>query len=98
MDPIITSAEWRILSVKKENEVNDTELNSGQTNKPTSCVKLLSVYIDDQLSLDKYVTELCIRAVHQNNALRRIVKYLSPECKIVIYIWILLLSILIIVI
>ena len=35
--------------------------------------------------LDKYVSELCIRAARQTNALRRIVKYLSPECRITMY-------------
>ena len=43
------------------------------------------MFIDDQLSLDKYVSELCIRAARRTNALRRIVKYLSPECRITMY-------------
>ena len=53
--------------------------------KPTAGVKLWGVFINDQLSLDKYVSELCIQAARQINALRRIVKYLNSECRIKIY-------------
>ena len=82
----VNPEKFQTLIVKQANEANDIELNiSGQTIKPTSCVKLLGVFIDDQLSLDKYVSELCIRAARQTNALRRIVKYLSPECRITMY-------------
>ena len=62
---------FHTLVVKKVSEVNDIKLNiSEQTIKPISCVKLLGVFIDDQLSLDKYVSELCIRAACRNNALK----------------------------
>ena len=72
--------------VKKANEVNEIDLNiSGQTIKPTSCVKLLGLFIDDQLTFDKHVSELCMRVARQTNALRRNVKYLTPECKIIMY-------------
>ena len=79
----INPEKFQTLVVKQESEVNDTELNiSGQTIKPTSCVELLGVFIDYQLSLDKYGSELCIRAARKTNALRRIVKFLSPEYRI----------------
>ena len=82
----VNPEKFQTFIVTQANEVNDIELNiSGQTIKPTSCVKLLGVFIDDQLSLDKYVSELCIRAARQTNALGRIVKYLSPECRITMY-------------
>ena len=81
---IVNPEKFQTLVVKKENEVNDIELNiSEQTIKPTPCVKLLGIFTDDQLSLDEYVSEPCIRAARQTNALRRVVTYLSPACKIV---------------
>ena len=82
----VNPEKFQTLIVKQSNKLNDIELNiSGQTIKPTSCVKLLGVFIDDQLSLDKYVSELCIHAARQTNALWRIFKYLSPECRITMY-------------
>ena len=82
----VNPEKFQTLIDKQANEVNDIELNiSGQTIEPTSCVKLLGVFIDDQLSLDKYESDLCIRAARQTNALRIIVKYLSPECRITVY-------------
>ena len=83
--------QWKIwhgktMEYDMANEVNDIDLNiSGQTIKPTSCVKLLGLFIDDQLTFDKHVSELCMRVARQTNALRRIVKYLTPECKIIMY-------------
>ena len=53
--------------------------------KPTPCAKLVGAFIDDQLSLDKYVSELCIRATRQTNTLRRIVIYLRLESRITMY-------------
>ena len=80
----VNPEKFQTLVVKKANEVNDIDLNiSGQTIKPTSCVKLLGLFIGDQLSFDKHVSELCMRVARQTNALRRIVKYLTPECKII---------------
>ena len=82
----VNPEKFQTLVVKKANEVNDIDLNiSGQTVKPTSCVKLLGLFIDDQLIFDKHVSELCMRVARQTNALRRIVKYLTPECKIIMY-------------
>ena len=82
----VNPEKFQTLVVKKANEVNDIDLNiSGQTIKPTSCVKLLGLFIDDQLTFDKHVSELCMRVTRQTNALRRIVKYLTPECKIIMY-------------
>ena len=82
----VNPEKFQTLVVKMANEVNDMDLNiSGQTIKPTSCVKLLGLFIDDQLTFDKHVSELCMRVARQTNALRRIVKYLTPECKIIMY-------------
>ena len=76
----VNPEKFQTLAVKQANEVNAIELNiSGQTTKPTPCVNLLCMFIDDQLSFDKYVSKLCIRAALQTFALRTIVKYLSPE-------------------
>ena len=77
---------FQALIVKKGNETIDIELNvAGQIIKPTKCVKLLGLYIDETLSFDDYVSKLCIRAARQTNALRRIAKYLNRDCLIKIY-------------
>ena len=82
----VSPEKFRNLVVKMATEVNDIDLNiSGQTIKPTSCVKWLGLFIDDQLTFDKHVSELCVRVARQNNALRRIVKCLTPECKFIMY-------------
>ena len=82
----VNPEKFQNLVVKKANEVNDIHLNiSGQTIKPTSCVKLFGLFIDDHLNFDKHVSELCMRITRQTNALRRIVKYLTPEWKIIMY-------------
>ena len=82
----VNPEKFQNLVVKKAKEVNDIDLNiSGQVIKPTSCVKLLGLFIDDQLTFDKHVSELCMRVAWQTNVLRRIVKYLTPECKIIMY-------------
>ena len=82
----VNPEKFQTLVVRKANEVNDKDLNiSGQKIKATSCVKLLGLFIDDQLTFDKHVSELCMRVAWQTNALRRIVKYLTPECKNIMY-------------
>ena len=82
----VNPEKFQTLVVKKASEVNDIDLNiSGQTIKLTSCVKLLGLFIDDQLTFDKHVSELCTRVARQTNALRSIVEYLTPECKIITY-------------
>ena len=48
--------------------------------------KLLSVFIDDQLTFDKHVSKVqCMCAGRQTNTLRTIVKYLTPGCKFIMY-------------
>ena len=74
-----------LLSLASELNVENIELDISGRTKPTPCVKLLGVFIDNLLSLEKYVSELCIRAARQTNALRSIVRHLSPACRIIMY-------------
>ena len=53
--------------------------------KPTLCVKLLGVKIDDRLSFDDHISSICLRVYHQINGLRRIMKYMTIENRISIY-------------
>ena len=62
------------------------ELNiSNDTIKPVSCVKLLGVTLDDKLCFDDHISRLCTRAASQTNAFRRILKYVTLDCRINIY-------------
>ena len=61
-------------------------LNIGDNlNKPVSLVKLLGVFIDGNLSFNKHVSTVCVKAAWQKYALRRIVKYIWDECHLNIY-------------
>jgi hypothetical protein len=53
--------------------------------KPDSTVKLLGVKIDDKLSFENHIIELCNKAGKQLNALRRLSKVLNFESKLKIY-------------
>jgi hypothetical protein len=48
---------------------------------PCECIKLLGVYIDQNLSFDDHVTHLCKKAAKQINALSRISRNLNIACK-----------------
>ena len=50
-----------------------------------SFVKLLGVYLDNDLNFDKHVSLLCRRAGHQIRALQRISKYLDLKGRIDVY-------------
>ena len=49
--------------------------------KAIKCVKLLGVYIDENLSFDKHIYHLCIKSARRLNSLQRIAKYLSQNTK-----------------
>ena len=59
--------------------VNDYEV------KATKCVKQLGVYIDENLSFDEHISQLCIKAARQLNSLQRIAKYLSQKTKKIVF-------------
>ena len=46
-----------------------------------NCVKLLGVYLDDQLSFDKHIKEITVKCARQVSALGRLSKKLSIPCK-----------------
>ena len=48
-------------------------------------VKLLGIDIDFLLNFNYQITRMCKKAAGQLNILLRISKFLSPECKILIY-------------
>ena len=70
-------------TLRKENDIELRLCNETINNVP--CVKLLGVMIDDKMCFDEHVSKLCIQAARQTNALRRISKYISDECRLSIY-------------
>ena len=52
---------------------------------PTKCVKLLGIYIDENLSFDEHVNHLCKKAGKQVNALSRLSNILSQDTKKVVF-------------
>ena len=60
---------------------NNISLNVNGTDVPLkSCVKLLGVFIDYELTFSKHVNYICKRTSRQLNAIRRISKYLKRDC------------------
>ena len=51
----------------------------------SDCVKLLGIHIDDKLRFQKHISVVCSRASRQINAMNRVSKFLSKECKIKLY-------------
>ena len=51
----------------------------------SDCVKLLGIHIDDKLRFQKHISVICSRASRQINAMNRVSKFLSKECKTKLY-------------
>ena len=63
-----------------------TELDvDGTIIKCETCVKLLGVWLDNNLNFNKHIAELCKKAGRQLNALKRLSKYLNESTKMCIY-------------
>ena len=48
-------------------------------------IKTLGVHIDSQLNFNHHVSQICVKAARQLNALRRLSKYLNASCRMAIY-------------
>ena len=57
----------------------------GHKIKPTNCVKLLGVKIDNKLSFTEHISTICSKAALQLNALGRLSKSLSSDTKYLIF-------------
>ena len=73
-----------LFKCRKDEEVFDLNIGD-ELMKPVSLVKLLGVFIDDNLSFNEHVSTLCVKAARQTNALRRIVQYIPNECRLNVY-------------
>ena len=51
----------------------------------SDCVKLLGIHIDDKLRFQKHISVICSRASRQINAMNRVSKFLSKDCKTKLY-------------
>ena len=58
---------------------------NGQSVHPSDCVKLLGIHVDDKLRFQNHISVICSRASQQINALNRISKFLSKDCKVKLY-------------
>ena len=82
----VNVSKFQSIILKPKGVISDVEFHvSGHSLKPVSSVKLLGVKIDERLSFDDHISALCAKASYQINALRRIVKYLTPENRMSIY-------------
>ena len=52
---------------------------------PTDNIKVLGVTLDDHLKFDAHITNICITAFRQINALKRLAKFLNERSRILIY-------------
>ena len=69
------------MILNKHPDQNNISLNVNGTNVPLkSCVKLLGVFIDYELTFSEHVNYICKRTSRQLNAIRRISKYLKRDC------------------
>ena len=82
----VNVSKFQSIILKPKGVISDVEFHvSGHSLKPVSSVKLLGVRIDERLTFDDHIYALCAKASYQINALRRIVKYLTPENRMSIY-------------
>ena len=69
------------MILNKHPDQNNILLNVNGTNIPLkSCVKLLCVFIDYELTFSGQVNYICKRTSRQLNAIHRILKYLKRDC------------------
>ena len=54
----------------------------GNVIQPANCVKLLGVYLDDQLSFNHHIKELTLKCARQISAMGRLSKVLNNSCKL----------------
>ena len=74
-------SKFQAMILNKHPDQNNISLNVNGTNVPLkSCVKLLGVFIDYELTLSEHVNYTCKRTSRQLNAIRRITKYLKRDC------------------
>ena len=52
---------------------------------PTDNIRVLGVTLDDHLKFDAHITNICIAASRQINALKRLSKYLNERSRVLIY-------------
>ena len=79
-------SKFQAIIFKRGNDNVVFDLNIGnEIIKPVSHVKLLGIVIDETLSFDKHVSNVCIKAARQTSALRRIVRYVPIDSRINIY-------------
>ena len=57
----------------------------GQSVLTSDCVKLLGVHVDDKLRFQNHISVICSRASRQINAMNRVLKFLSKDCKVRLY-------------
>ena len=86
----MVATHWFDISGMKSNQAmilnkhpyqNNISLNVNGTNVPLkSCVKLLGVFIDYELTFSEHVNYICKRISRQLNAIRRLSKYLKSDC------------------
>ena len=71
---------FQAIVLGNKDDVNDLSFDiNGSSIKPTKCVKLLGVHIDDKLSFDSHISIICAQAARQLNSLHRISKFLNPK-------------------
>ena len=71
-------SKFQAMILNKHPDQNNISLNVNGTNVPLkSCVKLLGVFIDYELTVSEHVDYICKRTTRLLNAIRRISKYLK---------------------
>ncbi len=77
--------QFMIMSPVKEKEESLVKLSNECILRPTNCVKLLGVHIDQQLTMNKHIIVICNKAAQQINALYRVAKYIPCKDRLLIY-------------
>ena len=74
-------SKFQSMILNKHPDQNNISLNVIGTTIPLkSCVKLLGVFIDYELTFSEHINYICKRTSRQLNAIRRISKYLKRDC------------------
>ena len=74
-------SKFQSIILNKHLDQNNISLNVNGTNVPLkSCVKLLGVFIDYELTYSEHANYIYKRTSRQLNAIRRISKYLKRDC------------------